>query len=106
MNVPILTVRRRWYCPNCKQKAITTEAQPHTRMHRCAGLRGITAPLIEEGQKVKVTAVDREDYVGTDLPQTDWNGRPVMAVRTERPDGSNDLAVLAPAALGAGSAPR
>ena len=58
------------------------------------------APMVLEGDRVRVTAVDREDYVGEDEGRvtTDENGRPVMAVRTDRQDGSNDLAVMAPTA--------
>lgn len=54
--------------------------------------------MIEQGQDVKVFAVVREDYVGKELVQADEAGRPIMAVVTERPDGSNDCAVLAPTA--------
>ena len=100
MNIPMIAAVRRWYCPNCKQTAITTEAKPHTRFHACAGLRGITAPLVEEGVRVQVTATEREDYVGAELAQTDETGRPVMAVRTDYADGRNDVAVLAPTATG------
>jgi hypothetical protein len=39
---------------------------------------------------------EREDYVGREQVQTDANGRPVMSITTERPDGSNDAVVLAP----------
>lgn len=58
----------------------------------------LTAPMIPAGQKVKVTAIEREDYIGSETA-----GR-FMAVRTERPDGSNDVAVFAPTArAGAGA---
>ena len=96
----LITPLRRWGCPNCKQTAITREAKPHTRFHSCPGLKGITAPLVEEGARVQVTAVEREDYVGAELAQTDNTGRPVMAVRTDYADGRNDVAVLAPTATG------
>lgn len=91
---------RRWYCPNCKQTSITREAQPHTRFHACAGLKGLSAPFIEEGVKVQVTAIEREDYAGEEMLQTDDTGRPMMAVRTDYADGHNDVAVLAPTATG------
>lgn len=96
----IITPVRRWGCPHCKQTAITRDAEPHTRFHRCAGLKGITAPFIEEGVRVQVTALEREDYVGDDVVQTDETGRPVRAVQTEYLDGHTDLAVLAPTATG------
>jgi len=39
--------------------------------------------------------------VGKEDVPTDGNGRPVMAIRTERPDGSNDVMMFAPTARGA-----
>lgn len=91
-----------WVCPNCDVQSVTTEARPHTRFHTCLGLRGLTAPLVKVGTRVKVTAVEREDYVGGESVQTDAGGRPVMAVVTERDDGM-DTAVFAPTATGIGS---
>ena len=91
---------RRWACPNCKQTAITRQAKPHARFHVCPGLKGLTAPLVEEGPRVQVTAVEREDYAGNEILQTDDTGRPMMAVRTDYADGRNDVAVLAPTATG------
>lgn len=76
---------------------ITREMRPHTRMHTCAGLRGLTAPMLEVGVKAKVEAREREDYVGSDLVQTDENGRPVMSVITTRDEGQ-DAIVFAPTA--------
>lgn len=96
----LVTPLRHWVCPNCKQTAITRESKPHSRMHSCPGLKGIIAPLVEEGVRVQVTAVDREDYVGSELAQTDETGRPVMAVRTDYEDGRNDTVVFAPTATG------
>jgi len=86
-----------WGCPNCGSRQVTTEGSLHTRFHPCPGLKGVLAPMIKVGQKVKVFAVVREDYVGRDLTQNDDSGRPIMAVVTEREDG-NDCAVLAPTA--------
>lgn len=96
--IPILTPTHHWVCPNCTVESVTHEAQPHTRFHRCAGLHGLAAPLVEKGIKVDVRPVEREDYIGTDRVQM-HEGRPIMAVVTERPDGM-DTAVFAPAATG------
>jgi hypothetical protein len=52
--------------------------------------------MIPAGTKAKVTAHDREDYVGNEIVPTDANGRPIMSITTERPDGSNDTTVFAP----------
>lgn len=95
--LPLLTREHRWECPNCDLQQITHEAEPHTRFHSCPGLRGLTAPMVPAGTRCKVEAVDREDYVGRELVQTDVDGRPVMSVQTTRDDGT-DLAVYAPTA--------
>lgn len=66
-------------------------------MHSCAGLGGITVPLIEvrshdERPDGRHVLVEREDYIG------DEDAGRIMAVRTERGDGSNDVVVFAPTA--------
>lgn len=87
----------RWECPNCDLQEVTRESAPHSRFHSCRGLRGLTAPMVPAGTRCKVEALEREDYVGGELVQTDGNGRPVMAVQTTRDDGT-DRAVFAPCA--------
>lgn len=90
---------QRWECPNCDDTAVTTTAEPHTQFHVCRGRRGVWAPMVPAGTRCKVEVLDREDYVGTScLPQTDGEGRPVMAVEVTRDEG-NDVAVLVPCAL-------
>ena len=95
MTPPIL--ERRWYCPNCQSAARTVDGK--TPMHPCRGLAGLVTPLVPEGERAEVVAVEREDYVGRELVQTDANGRPVMAVVTTRDDGQ-DCTVYAPTAQG------
>jgi hypothetical protein len=99
MSGPVLLAppERRWECPNCDLKQVTHESDPHVRFHSCPGLRGLTAPMVSAGTACKVVAVEREDYVGHELAQTDDAGRPVMAVVTVRDEGM-DCAVLAPCA--------
>src|SRR5678810_1035478 len=94
-NIPILRRENRWECPNCTLTDVTYEVEVHTRFHNCPGLKGLTAPMVPEGTKCKVTANEREDYVGNDTVQTDDEGRPIMSIVTEREDG-HDCAVLAP----------
>jgi hypothetical protein len=90
-----------WVCPNC---SVTDATRGQTnRFHTCAGLGGITAPMVPAGVDCKVVAVLREDYVSDELVQYDGDGNPVMAVLTVRADGSNDVLVNAPTARGAGS---
>lgn len=103
MNVPMLLNERRWVCPNCSATDVTHEAQPHTRFHACAGLAGLTAPMVPAGTKCKVEAVERQDYINGDHVQVDGEGRPVMAVVTTRDDGQ-DVAVFAPTASARGDA--
>lgn len=105
-DIPILQPPvKRWECKHCNTKDVTREARPHTRMHNCPGLGGITAPLVEEGLrgKARVRVKVREDYEGEDHGKTqkDENGRPIMAVETVHDDGHTDLAVLAPIACDA-----
>ncbi len=86
-----------WECPDCDLTDVTRQYGPHTRYHPCRGLRGLSAPMVPAGTKAKITAHEREDYIGGDVVQTDGEGRPVMAVVTTRDDGT-DVTVLAPCA--------
>ena len=97
MSVPLLSPEHRWECPNCTFTDVTREALPHSRMHACRGLKGLTAPMVPAGTRAKVEAQVREDYVGSELVQTDGDGRPVMSVVTTRDDGQ-DCSVFAPTA--------
>lgn len=99
MNVPLLAPpARHWACPNCDLTDVTRDPRAHTRMHPCAGLAGLTAPMVPAGTPCKVETVEREDYVGADHGRVRLHqGRPVMAVRTTRDDGT-DVAVFAPTA--------
>lgn len=100
--IPVLVApEQRWSCPNCTVTDVTRGET--NRFHPCAGLAGITAPMVLAGTDVRVFAVERQDYVGREIVQYDGNGRPVMAVVTERADGSNDVMVNAPTARGGGS---
>lgn len=94
----LLRPEYRWECPNCAVTDVTHEALPHVRYHSCRGLRGLSAPMVPAGSDCTVQAVERDDYVGSERVQVDGEGRPVMAIVTTRPDGSNDCAVLAPVA--------
>jgi hypothetical protein len=100
VNVPILNPpEHRWECPNCDVTAVTRWTEPHTEMHHCAGLAGLWAPMVAAGVKAKVEMLVREDYVNGEDIRYDGEGRPAMAVRTTRDDGT-DLAVYAPTAHG------
>lgn len=102
MDIPILQPRHEWACPNCSLRDVTAESRPHSRMHACAGMSGITAPMLPlrdvENKGARVVVKVREDYVGSEIVTTDENGTPIMAVETEYADGHTDLAVMAPMA--------
>lgn len=100
----LIEAEHRWSCGRCTQVAVTRSPEPHSRLHTCAGLGGITAPLVREGTRCKVTAVEREDYVGSELVQRDQDSRPMMSVVTDYPDGRRDCVVLAPTAVSNGRA--
>lgn len=91
-----------WVCPSCSAAEVTRGAP--NRFHDCPALGGLTAPMVPAGSGARVLAVERQDYVAGEQVQTDAAGRPVMAVVTERPDGSTDVLVLAPTARGGGAA--
>ena len=87
-----------WYCPNCGKTDQTMEARPHSRMHTCPKLRGLTAPMLPAGTKAKVVLNEWEDYIGKELVQTDpERNRPIRSVVTTR-DRGQDVTVFAPTA--------
>jgi hypothetical protein len=91
-----------WECPNCVATARTSWNAPNS-FHPCAGLAGLTVPMVPAGTRCKVEAVEREDYVGREAVQLDGDGRPVMSVVTTRDDGQ-DCTVYAPTAYARGDA--
>jgi hypothetical protein len=99
LSIPVLTREQFWECPNCPQVDRTVDVRANP-FHRCGGLAGLTAPLVPAGTRCKVTAHEREDFIGRELVQlTDIDGkaRPIAQVRTERDDGQ-DCVVFAPTA--------
>jgi hypothetical protein len=88
-------LERRWHCTRCTSAAVTRDGS--TPMHPCKGLAGLMVPLTPVGVACDVRAVEREDYIGSELVQVDGNGRPVMSVIVEREDGQ-DCTVYAPSA--------
>lgn len=84
-----------WGCPNCDARALTRTAT--VPMHPCCGLHGFMVPLVPDGERVKVEAVERADYIGDETVQCDDRGVPIMAVVTTRDEGQ-DVTVYAPCA--------
>lgn len=90
---------QRWECPNCDLTEVTRGRFLPNRFHRCRGkglFAGLLAPLVPAGTRAKVTAREREDYIGHEHVQL-HQGRPVMSVTTERETGTDAL-VFAPTA--------
>lgn len=94
----LLALNRHLVCPNCTVEMSTPATKPV--LHRCKGHAGLLAPMVPAGIKADVRTVEREDYIGGDLVQV-HEGRPIMAVVTEREDGQ-DVTVFAPTATGNG----
>lgn len=86
-----------WYCPNCDSTAVTFDLKlPH---HPCKKTAlGLMVPLVRKGLAAKVEAVERQDFIGSELVQMDENNRPVMSVVVTRDDGQ-DTTVFAPTAV-------
>lgn len=105
---PLLDPTRWWECPSCRRQHVTHDPRAITPMHDCPSLKGLMAPYVQVRNNhglvgVRHVAVEREDYVNGDRGlRTDGEGRVVMAVRTERADGSNDSHVFPGAATAAG----
>ena len=85
-----------WYCPACGLTDETVNAP--NRYHPCPKMHGMATPMVHKGVAAKLEAVERQDYVGNDLVQTDDRGRPVMSIVTTRDDGQ-DVIVFAPTAV-------
>jgi len=84
----------RYVCPNCDVRSETNNGG--TMMHVCAGLSGLSAPMVPEGSDAKVEAFRREDYLGGDLAQHDGDGKAFSHLVTTHGDGHTDVVVLAP----------
>lgn len=91
-----VVLHKDWVCAKgCGSHARTVDDKlPH---HRCREMAGLMVALIPAGTKAKVEAVERGDYVGTDLVQRDAEGRVWMSTVVTRDEGQ-DCTVYAPCA--------
>lgn len=95
---------RDWDCPSCGLEHRSTQPGNFVPVHACPALRGLQAHLElrrpgggrPRGRHV---LVEREDYVGRERGLVSVDGKVLSAIKTERPDGSNDLVILAPSAV-------
>lgn len=93
--IPLLKASQAWECPNCDTTETTPALPPNaSRFHTCAGLHGLTAPLIRAGTRCKVEAEERQEYLGSEVQARGDDGRQYMAVRTTA-DDHDDLLVFA-----------
>lgn len=101
MRAVLLDAWQDWECPNCPAAERTRPLPPNaSRFHACPGLHMLTAPLVRAGTDCQVIALERQDYLGSEIQQTGDDGRPYSGVHTVRADGSNDVAAFAPLARG------
>lgn len=104
----VLQPETRWECPSCGLQDMTHEARPHSRMHSCSSLGGLTTPMarLKPGQvslnrnEVVHELIEREDFIGEERGVQEVDGMAVMSVHTKRKDGSHDTTVYAPVATG------
>lgn len=90
-----------WECPSCAKETQVSGAYGKV-VHQCPKLGGMTVPYVRKGVAAKHEAVEREDYVGEEIVQTNDAGRPVMSIVTTR-DNGQDVRVFAPTAIGRAS---
>jgi hypothetical protein len=105
MAAVLLDAYQEWRCPNC---GLTDRTRPMpanaTRFHPCPKLHDLTAPLVRAEMDCKVVALEREDELRNSIQRTGDDGKPYMAVETERADGSTDRAVFPECAVQAARA--
>lgn len=97
---------KHWECPSCGRQHVTRTAQVTSELHACPSQRGMIVPFVEvisnagiAKHSVRHVVVERGDFIGSELGvRHDAEGKAVMAVHTERADGSHDTHVFAPAA--------
>lgn len=111
MPIPVLNSTRLYECPSCGFQHTSTTPGRQTPTHVCPRQRGLSVPLVAvlngdslPSGSARHVAVERQDFIGNERGVThDDTGRAVMAVRTERADGSNDCRIFAPIAQSATS---
>jgi hypothetical protein len=95
---------KNWECPSCGFQTVTRDPRPHMPTHPCPKYNGFSVPLVEvfgdalKKHSVRHVVKERDDYVGKEIVQLGPDGKPIMALITERADGSNDTRIYAPTA--------
>lgn len=101
--IPLIATVTDWICPACGLTSQTKEAKPHSRMHPCPRMGGLTTPMVRKGTAAKIERVAREDYVNDEIVTRDDEGRVVMGLQVVRDNGTDGV-VFAPAATLKGAA--
>lgn len=97
MAVPLLTAERHWECLSCDLTGVSQGPTPNNKMHPCAGLAGLSIPMVPAGTRGENTVRVREDYLASAVtPIVD--GRPVMSVQTRYDDGREACTIYVPPA--------
>lgn len=104
----LLEVTRYWDCPSCIGQKITREHRPHVPLHPCPGQKGMLVPFVEahpgrlhrRADDRHHRVITRGDFIGGEAGlRYNADRVPVMAVHTERRDGSHDTHVFPAVAL-------
>lgn len=107
MQVPVLAPpEHHWECPSCGRQHVTRTAKITSELHHCVAMKGLLVPFVEvesnagiKKHSMRHAPIERGDYIGAEVGvRHDGEGKAVMAVHTERADGSHDTHVFAPAA--------
>lgn len=91
----LLDATQYWECVSCARQHVTTQAGVLTPLHQCPVHHGAWVPFVPAGTKANLRINERQDYIGTDTPTTDEDGRIIQSVTTEREDGE-DCHIFAP----------
>lgn len=84
-----------WECPSCNRQHVTRNAGTQVPLHQCPSHALAWVPFVPAGVKAHLRINEREDYIGTDIPTTDGEGRIIQSVTTEREEGE-DVHIFAP----------
>jgi len=106
VNVAVLSPEKHWECPSCGRQHVTRTHLVTSEMHHCPAQKGLYVPFVQVESNAGIpkhsmrhVPIERGDWEGKEIGvRHDTDGRAIMAVHTERADGSHDTHVLAPAA--------
>ena len=90
MSVLLEPVARYWACPSCDVRDVTHKTVPESRLHPCAGMNGMTVPMVQVVHPDDAPdARHRINYREDDA----YGENPIASVNTDHGDGSSDCTV-------------